>query len=62
MFTQPDITVEEMTALVEDKLRSMHFPGFLARKFAREVPTLRRWRDRSAGQVSGPASELEARA
>ena len=62
MFTQPDITAEEMTTLVEDKLRSMHFPGFVARKFAKEVPTLRRWRDRSAGQISQPASELEARA
>lgn len=62
MFAQPNITAEEMTRLVEDKLRSMHFPGFMARKFAKEVPTLRRWRDRSAGQISRPASELEARA
>jgi len=43
-FTQPSITVEEMKTLVEGKLRSMHFPGFLARRFARDVPTLRRWR------------------
>ena len=43
-FTQPNITVEEMKTLVEGKLRSMHLPGFLARRFARDVPTLRRWR------------------
>jgi len=43
-FTQPSITVEEMKTLVEGKLRSMHLPGFLARRFARDVPTLRRWR------------------
>ena len=43
-FMQPDITAAEMQTLVEGKLRSMHFPGFLARRFAKEVPTLRRWR------------------
>jgi hypothetical protein len=54
-FTQPNITAEEMTALVEGKLRSMHFPRFLARRFARDVPTLRRWRKR-ASQPSARAS------
>jgi putative zinc ribbon protein len=44
-FTQPNITAAEMTTLVEGKLRSMHFPGFLAKRFAKEVPTLRRWRN-----------------
>jgi Putative zinc ribbon domain len=43
-FTQPDITAEEMQTLVEGKLRSMHFPAFLARRFAKDVPTLRRWK------------------
>ncbi|MDB5350223.1 MAG: hypothetical protein JWN86_1470 [Planctomycetota bacterium] len=42
-FTQPEIT-----ALVEGKLRSMPFPGFLARRFARTVPTLRRWQPQSS--------------
>lgn len=42
-FTEPDITAEQMAAKVEGKLRSMHFPGFLARRFARGVPSLRRW-------------------
>ena len=63
VFTQPNITVEEMTALVEGKLRSMHFPGFLARRFAKDVPTLRRWRQKSARQsTSPPRSELQTRA
>ena len=43
-FTQPDITAQQMQTLVEGKLRTMHFPGFLARRFARDVPTLRRWK------------------
>jgi hypothetical protein len=47
-FTQPDITAEQMQMLVEGKLRSMHFPGFLARRFAKDVPELRRWRKSAA--------------
>lgn len=63
VFTQPDITMEEMMKLVEGKLRSMHFPGFLARRFSREVPTLRRWRGKSAGQSTRVgATELQPRA
>ncbi len=42
-FTEPNITAAEMTAKVEGKLREMHFPGFLARRFARDTPNLRRW-------------------
>jgi hypothetical protein len=63
-FTQPDITAAEMTALVEEKLRSMHFPGFLARRFAKEVPSLRRWKNKSAshGSAHASASELQPRA
>jgi hypothetical protein len=64
VFTQPNISVDEMTALVEGKLRSMHFPGFIARRFARQVPTLRRWRSKGASQSStrAPAGELQPRA
>jgi hypothetical protein len=51
-FTQPDITAAEMQTLVEGKLRSMHFPGFLARRFAKEVPTLRRWRSGATRAVT----------
>ncbi|HEX9221010.1 MAG TPA: hypothetical protein VF858_11040, partial [Gemmatimonadaceae bacterium] len=64
VFTQPNITAQEMTALVEGKLRSMHFPRFLARRFAKEVPTLRRWRNEGANQNSArPSSgDLQPRA
>jgi hypothetical protein len=63
VFTQPDITMEEMMRLVEGKLRSMHFPGFLARRFSREVPTLRRWRGKIASQSARiRATQLQPRA
>jgi hypothetical protein len=63
-FAQPNITAEEMKVLVEGKLRSMHFPGFLARRFAKDVPTLRRWRNKSASPspARAAASELQPRA
>ena len=47
-FTQPDITAQQMQTLVEGKLRTMHLPGFLARRFAKDVPTLRRWKNAAA--------------
>jgi hypothetical protein len=43
-FTEPDITLDQMMAKVEGKLREMHFPGFLARHFCKGIPSLRRWR------------------
>ena len=43
-FTEPDITAESMMAKVQGKLREMHFPGFLARRFSKGIPELRRWR------------------
>jgi hypothetical protein len=43
-FTEPDITAAEMVTKVERKLREMHFPGFLARRFAKDIPSLGRWR------------------
>jgi hypothetical protein len=61
-FTQPNITAAEMTTLVEGKLRSMHFPGFLARRFAKEVPTLQRWRNSAARAGDRQGSAREARA
>ncbi len=62
VFTQPNITAAEMTTLVEGKLREMHFPGFLARRFAKEVPTLRRWRSQAprAGARRDGAGEVRA--
>ena len=61
-FTQPDITAAEMTTLVEGKLRSMHFPGFLARRFAKEVPTLGRWRNHAARGRAQQGGAREVRA
>lgn len=52
MFTEPNITVGEMVSKVEGKLRSMHFPGFLARRFAKGIPSLRRWQS-GPGAVAG---------
>jgi hypothetical protein len=48
-FTEPTITVTQMVEKVEGKLRSMHFPGFLARRFAKEIPKLRRWQAADSG-------------
>jgi hypothetical protein len=47
-FTEPDLSLEQMVAKVEGKLRGMHFPGFLARRFTKTIPTLRRWRSTTA--------------
>ncbi|MGA9422833.1 MAG: zinc ribbon domain-containing protein [Rhodanobacteraceae bacterium] len=43
-FTQPDITVEQMQALVRKKLGEMKLPGFLTGFFTRGIPKLARWR------------------
>ncbi|MDP9200469.1 MAG: zinc ribbon domain-containing protein [Gemmatimonadota bacterium] len=61
-FTQPNITAREMTTLVEGKLRSMHFPAFLARRFAKEVPMLGRWRNGAARAGAQHDRAGEARA
>jgi len=42
-FTEPSMTLPEMVSKVEGKLKSMHFPGFMARHFAKGIPALRRW-------------------
>jgi hypothetical protein len=47
-FTEPDITVDQMVAKVQQKLKEMRFPGFIARYFSRSIPTLRRWRNQGA--------------
>jgi hypothetical protein len=41
--------MDEMMAKVERKLREMHLPSLLARRFAREIPKLRRWQQAPAG-------------
>lgn len=50
-FTEPNLSVEEMMTKVEGKLREMHFPGFLARRFTRNIPHLGRWQQAPAGQA-----------
>jgi putative zinc ribbon protein len=50
-FTEPNLSVEEMMAKVEGKLRGMHFPSFLARRFTRNIPNLSRWQRAPAGQA-----------
>ena len=49
-FREPNLSVEEMMTKVEGKLRSMHIPGFLARRLSRNIPTLNRWQAAPAGQ------------
>jgi len=43
-FINPDMTIEEMRALVVDKLRERGFPRIVARMFAAGLGRLKRWR------------------
>lgn len=45
-FTRPDITVNEMKALVKGKMKEMGFPGFLAGFFTYNLPRLKRWKEK----------------
>lgn len=47
-FTNPNMTVQEMQALVKDKIKEMGFPGFLAGFFTKNIPKLERWKASSA--------------
>ena len=42
-FTEPDITVNQMVEKVQAKMREMYIPGFMARSFTKDIPTLKRW-------------------
>jgi hypothetical protein len=43
-FTKPEIdTSQKMQELVKDKLKSMGFPGFVAKFFVKGIPNLKRW-------------------
>lgn len=42
-FKNPDMTVDEMKALVKGKLKEFGFPGFLAGWFTKGIPKLERW-------------------
>lgn len=44
-FYNPDMTVEEMMALVRGKLHEMHFPRFVASYFTKGIPNLKRWKN-----------------
>lgn len=44
-FTLPNITVDEMKQLVEDKIVSFGFPRFLSKFFTRNIPKLERWKN-----------------
>lgn len=44
-FTMPDMTVDQMKALVKGKLKEFGFPGFIAGMFTHNIPKLARWKN-----------------
>jgi hypothetical protein len=42
-FTEPKLTADEMVEKVRAKMKEMHIPGFLAKGFTKDIPTLKRW-------------------
>lgn len=42
-FTDPDMTLEQMTERVRGKMRQMGVPLFLGYFFTRSMPKLKRW-------------------
>jgi Putative zinc ribbon domain len=50
-FTEPNLSVEEMMDRVEKKLRTLHIPGFVARRITANIPNLSRWHEAPAGQT-----------
>ena len=42
-FTEPNLTADQMVAKVQSKMKEMHIPGFLARSFTKDIPSLKRW-------------------
>jgi hypothetical protein len=57
-FTHPSISVTDMISRVQGKMEEMHIPGFLARRFTKDIPKLRRWTTASSRSFS---SESENR-
>ena len=45
-FTEPEITANQMVEKVKAKMKEMHVPGFLARSFTKDIPSLKRWASR----------------
>ena len=44
VFVQPEITVNQMQAIVKTKLKEMGFPAFLSGFFTKGIPKLERWK------------------
>ena len=44
-FTRPGINAKEMQGIVVDKMKSIGFPGFVAKFFASNIPKLERWKE-----------------
>ena len=42
-FTDPSLTANQMIERVRAKMKEMHIPGFLAKSFTKDIPTLGRW-------------------
>jgi len=45
-FTEPEITANQMVEKVKAKMKDMHIPGFLAKSFTKDIPSLKRWASR----------------
>lgn len=45
-FTDPNLTADQMVVKVQGKMKEMHVPGFLAKSFTKDIPTLKRWASR----------------
>ncbi len=43
-FKTPNMTVDEMKALVKGKMKEFGFPGFIAAFFTWNIPGLQRWK------------------
>ena len=39
----PDLTVDEMVQRIQGRMKEMHIPGFLAKRFTKDIPKLKRW-------------------
>jgi putative zinc ribbon protein len=42
-FIHPEASLDEMIQGVQGKLKEMRIPGFLARRFTKDIPKLKRW-------------------
>jgi len=57
-FIAPDITALQMQEFVVEKLKEMHYPGFIAKFFAKNIPNLERWKNVSVSAApAAPAIE-----